>query len=122
VKIALYAVSQYLDRTGFGQAGCSLDQQMAIGQQGNQKPIHQGGLPDNSFGHVVLQGYNSRPQRSLVKGAISALLIHLSILYAFVLTVVAGWPGYTIRRNRSKLSSIPSARLKTRSWRARLPA
>ncbi len=50
VKVALEMVGQGLDGCGLGQPGGAFHQQVPIGQQGDQQPIHQRFLTDNPFG------------------------------------------------------------------------
>ena len=49
VKVAFEVVGEGLDGGGFCQAGSALNQQVAIGQQGNQQTVHQFFLANNPF-------------------------------------------------------------------------
>ena len=48
VEVPLNAIGQALDRLGFSQAGRALDEQMTVGQEGDQQPLDQPGLADDS--------------------------------------------------------------------------
>ena len=57
MEIPFNAVGEDLDGAGFGQPGRALHQQMAIGEQGDQKSLHQAFLTDNFFADVGFELY-----------------------------------------------------------------
>ncbi len=50
------AGGQGLERQGFGQAGHAFQQDVAVGEQGDQQPVEQVLLADDDPGHFLLQG------------------------------------------------------------------
>lgn len=50
------AGGQVLDRLGLGQSGGALDQQVAVGEQGDQQPVDQPLLTEDLGGEVLAQG------------------------------------------------------------------
>ncbi|MOA15089.1 hypothetical protein D3C78_1352290 [compost metagenome] len=56
MEVGLQAGGQILDRLGLGQAGRAFDQQMAVGEQGDQQAFDQLLLTENLGGKVLAQG------------------------------------------------------------------
>ena len=55
MKIAFDAPAQHVDGAGLGQPRGALDQDMAIGQQGDQHALDQTLLTENLTGHMIAQ-------------------------------------------------------------------
>ena len=60
VIIAFDRVGERLDRRGLGQAWCALDQQVSVGEQGDEQSVHELGLPEHCLIQVAAQASEGR--------------------------------------------------------------
>src|SRR5690606_622156 len=59
VEVAFQMVGQGFYSGGFGQPGCAFHQQVAVGQQGNQKAVYQLVLANDPFCQLCSEGTES---------------------------------------------------------------
>ena len=88
VEVGLDARGQFLDRGGLGQSRCAFDQKVPIGQQRDQEPFDERGLPHDAGSEVFTQLRETGLQRGSIRAVGS--LIHAGIHCRRVGTGVPG--------------------------------